>query len=217
MLTSSPLPTGLAGIGSTFSKPCLGHSPLPKSPLGELGKAALEVFHSLSPASLSSGASPLPGSWYWQHQGRGPSGCPLTAGWAKTCYPGGNHSPLPPSLIPSWICPFLSIPSHTPTPHLLTTHYFPTFILLFQEKNPKFKAAKAGSPPPDPLACVVTVSVGRITRKGIENCEGVQGRGKPCSREEETQCLSLSLSPSPTLCKGLSRGGSDTQLRGHLE
>ena len=62
VFTSSPLPTGLAGTGSTVSKPCLGHSPLPKSPLGELGKAALEVFHSLSPASLSSGASPLPGS-----------------------------------------------------------------------------------------------------------------------------------------------------------
>lgn len=113
----------------------------------------------------------------------GPFCCPLTAGWAKTCYPGGNHSPLPPSPIPSWICPFLSIPSHTtPTPssyHSLLPH-FHSFISEKKKKTekPKFKAAEAGSPPPDPLPRVVTVCVGRITRKGIENCEGVQGRGQ---------------------------------------
>lgn len=70
----------------------------------------------------------------------GPFCCPLTAGWAKTCYPGGNHSPLPPSPIPSWICPFLSIPSHTtPTPssyHSLLPH-FHSFISEKKKKNRK--------------------------------------------------------------------------------
>lgn len=111
----------------------------------------------------------------------GPFCCPLIAGWAKTCYPGGNHSPLPPSPIPSWICPFLSIPSHTtPYPIFLPLITSPLSFFYFRKNKTKtkLKAAEAGSPPPDPLPRVVTVSVGRITRKGIENCEGVQGRGQ---------------------------------------
>lgn len=71
---------------------------------------------------------------------------------------------------PPFMCPPIFLP--------LTTS--PLSFFHFRE-NPKFKAAEAGLSPlptPDTLPCVVTVSVGRIARKGIENCKGVQGIGE---------------------------------------
>lgn len=118
----------------------------------ELSKAGLEAFHPLCPASLSSGPPLCLAAGIGSTRG-GPR-------QARTTCPGGNHSHLPPSLpMPSWVCPFLSIPSppHTTPPPSCPSGPPPLSFFSFREQA-KFPAPEAGMSGSHTHGCSLLVS-----------------------------------------------------------
>lgn len=122
-----------------------GSQPLPESPLRGLKSwARLAWKPSIPFAQFPSPLGLLPGSWSWQHQGRGQAGCPLRAQPSQDFWgEGGSFSPTtPPSCLdrPALLSAFSSpfhFPPLCPSPPPLSHSFY------FRE-NPKLKAAEAG-------------------------------------------------------------------------
>lgn len=125
-----------------------GSQPPPQEPPGGVGQGC--------PGSLPFPFPSFPLLWglpsAWQLVLAAPRERPFwlpTHSWlGQDCYPGGNHSPLPPSLIPSWICPFLSIPSHTPHPIFLPLTTSPLSFFYFRKKKQSLTLPKLDRLPP---------------------------------------------------------------------